>query len=276
MSARTSGRRSTARSHLYIGGSIIALIFAAALLAPWISSYDPRAISLPDSLAPPSWKHWLGCDNHGADILSILVFGARLSLLVAGLATAASVSIGLVIGSLAGYSGGWIDQSIMRFLDMIFAFPGVILAIAITTITGPSQWNLILALTVTGWAGYARLVRGEVRVLKEREFVQAAQALGLSPLRIVVVHIWPNLVSPLAVAATFGLAGTILAEASLSFLGIGVPPGTPSWGSLLNQGRDFLIEAPHISTFPGIAIMVTILGFNFLGEGLREYLDPKG
>lgn len=264
-----------ARAEFTAGVFITAALVLLAIFAPWLSPYDPFAISLSKSLSGPSLAHWLGCDNHGADILSILLFGARLSLQVAIIATTVSVALGLVIGSLAGWYGSWIDSLVMRLLDTVFAFPGMILAIAITTVTGPSSWNVILALSATGWAGYARLVRGEVRALREREFVQAAIALGQSDGRIVVFHLWPNLLSPIAVAATFGLASCILAEASLSFLGIGVPPGTPSWGALLNQGRDFLLEAPHIATIPGLAIMITILAFNFLGEGLRSRLDPK-
>ena len=255
---------------------MILLVAIAALFAPWLSPGDPQGIHLEDSFLVPSLAHPLGCDNSGTDILAILLHGARLSLKVGFLATFLCLSIGLLLGSWAGYRGGRVDAVIMRLLDVIFAFPGIILAIAIATVMGPSETNLILALAATGWAGYTRLVRGEVRALKEKEYVHAAKALGFSASRIVARHIWPNLVSPLVVAATFGLAGTILAEASLSFLGVGVPPGTPSWGSLLNQGKDFLLEAPHISTFPGLAIMFTILGFNFLGEGLRERLDPKG
>lgn len=264
------------RFHLMVGGSMIAALTALAALAPWLSPADPTRIRLADSFCTPGAGHVLGCDNNGADILANLLYGARLSLEVGIVTTALCLAIGLVMGSIAGYRGGRLDALIMRVLDIIFAFPGIILAIAIATVMGPSKTNIILALTATGWAGYTRLVRGEVRALKEREYVHAARALGLGPTRIVVRHIWPNLVSPLVVAATFGIAGCILAEASLSFLGVGVPAGTPSWGALLSQGKDFLLEAPHISTFPGLAIMFTILGFNFLGEGLRERLDPKG
>lgn len=268
--------RAKSRFNICFGGSIIAFLLGIALIAPWLTSVDPTRIFLERSFALPSPTNPLGCDNNGADILANLLYGARLSLQVGILTTALCLAIGLFLGSIAGYMGGKADQYIMRLIDIVFAFPGIILAIAIATVMGPSKINIILALSASGWAGYTRLVRGEVRALKEREYVHAARALGLSPLRIIVRHIWPNLVSPLAVATTFGIAGCILAEASLSFLGVGVPPGTPSWGALLNQGKDFLLEAPHISTFPGLAIMITILGFNFLGEGLRERLDPKG
>lgn len=263
-------------ANFILGGGLISLILVLAILAPWIAPYDPNLLSLEDSLLPPSAGHWLGTDKSGADVLSILLHGTRLSFEIGVTATIICVFIGLVLGSIAGYFGGWLDTTLMRFLDIIFAFPGIILAIAIATVMGASKANVIFALTFTGWAGYTRLVRGEVRALKEREYVQAAQAMGMKTSRIIVLHIWPNLVSPVLVAATFGIAGCILAESSLSFLGIGVPPGTPSWGALLDQGRDVLLDAPHISTFPGLAIMITILAFNFLGEGLRERLDPKG
>ena len=259
-----------------IGGGIVLVLVFIAIIAGLIAPGDPRAISLENALCAPSWEHPFGCDNTGGDVFSIVVHGTRLSLKVGITATFICVLIGLVLGSIAGYCGGLIDQILMRLLDIIFAFPGIILAIAIATVMGASETNVIIALVATGWAGYTRLVRGEIRALKEKEYVQAAQALGLSPARVVMRHMWPNILSPVLVTATFGVAGCILAEASLSFLGVGVPPGTPSWGALLDQGRDFLVEAPHISTFPGLAIMITILGFNFLGEGLRERLDPKG
>lgn len=261
--------------NLILGVTITGLIAVVALLAPWLAPYDPRAISLPEELCLPSGSHLLGCDGNGADIFSIVVYGARISLEVGISVTAVSVFVGLVLGSIAGYFGGWRDSVLMRLLDIIFAFPGLILAIALASMLGPSKTNLILCLVLTSWAGYARLVRGEVLAIRSLEYVEAARALGLGSTRILLRHLWPNILSPVLVAATFGLAGTILAEAGLSFLGIGVPPGTPSWGSLLNFGRDVLLEAPHVSTFPGLAIMLTVLGFHLLGEGLRKQLDPK-
>ena len=251
-------------------------LFILAFFAPLLASPESLQVSLEHNLASPSKEFPLGCDINGRNILSILIYGARLSLEIGILSTALCLLIGLILGSLAGYAGGWIDTILMRILDIVFAFPGILLAIAIATVMGASKTNIIIALVATGWAGYTRLVRGEIRALKETEFVQSARALGLHPVRIVFRHLWPNIVSPLAVAATFGVAGTILAEASLSFLGVGVSSDTPSWGILINQGKDLLMEAPHIATFPGLAIMITILGFNFLGEGLREKLDPKG
>ena len=260
---------------LQIGVLFLLSLSLIALLAPWFAPFDPLKISLEKELLPPSALHWLGCDANGTDIFSILLYGTRVSLSVGLIATLCSVSLGLLVGSLAGWSGSWIDSTLMRLLDIIFAFPGIILAIALASALGPSKYNLILCLVATGWAGYARLVRGEFLHLKKREFVEAAKALGLPRWRIIVFHIWPNLFSPLMVSASFGLAGTILAEASLSFLGVGLPPGTPSWGGLLSLGKDVMIEAPHVAMFPGLAIMLAVLGFNALGEGLREKLDPK-
>lgn len=261
--------------NLRIGAGIVGAVALVAVLAPWLAPYDPQKISLTEELCLPAGDHWLGCDANGTDILSILAYGARVSIEVGVTVTLISVLVGLVLGTFAGYFGGWRDTALMRFLDVIFAFPGTILAIALASMLGPSKGNLILCLSLTSWAGYARLVRGEVRAIRGLEYVEAARALGLSNARIFVFHLWPNIFSPLLVTATFGIASTILAEAGLSFLGIGVPPGTPSWGSLLNFGRDVLLEAPHVSTFPGLAIMGTVLGFHLLGEGLRKKLDPK-
>lgn len=258
-----------------LGALIVGGITIAAVFAPWIAPYDPMAIALENEFAPPSTEHLLGCDANGSDIFSVIVYGSRIALQVGVLATLSSVTLGLILGSIAGYFGGWKDSVLMRILDVIFAFPGIILAIAIASMLGPSQLNLILCLVATGWAGYARLVRGEVRAIRNLEYMEAARSLGLGHGRIFLFHLWPNILSPLLVSATFGVAGTIIAEASLSFLGVGVPPGTPSWGALLSFGRDVLLEAPHVATFPGLAIMLTVLGFHMLGEGLRQKLDPK-
>jgi peptide/nickel transport system permease protein len=260
---------------LKAGVMLVALVALLGLFAPWLAPYNPRAISLPEELCHPGNAHWLGCDANGTDILSILLYGAQVSLMVALTVTGVSVVVGLVLGSIAGYFGGWRDAVLMRLLDVVFAFPSTILAIGLAASLGPSKGNLILCLSLTGWAGYARLVRGEVRVVSQLEYVEAARALGLTTPRIFAFHLWPNIFSPLLVAATFGIAGTILAEASLSFLGIGVPPGTPSWGQLLVFGKDVLLEAPHVATFPGIAILITVVAFHLLGEGLRRKFDPK-
>ncbi len=263
------------RFQLYAGMFVVACIGVVGALAPWIAPHDPLHVSLAEELCAPSRAHWLGCDTYGADILSILIWGARISLEVGLVVTGISVIVGLLVGSVAGYFGGWRDVLLMRVLDVIFAFPGTILAIALAAALGPSKGNLVLCLSLTGWASYARLVRGEVRVIRKMEYIEAARALGVSVPRVFLFHLWPNLISPLLVTATFGVAGTILAEASLSFLGIGIPPGTPSWGQLLVFGKDVLIEAPHVASFPGLAIVITVVGFHLFGEGLRRKLDPK-
>ena len=261
---------------LKAGTALVGAIACAGLFAPWLAPFDPTHISLPEELCAPSATHWLGCDANGTDVLSILLYGARISLFVSVVVTFVSTSVGLVVGSVAGYFGGWRDTLLMRILDVVFAFPSTILAIGLAAALGPSVGNLVLCLSLTGWAGYARLVRGEVQAQAKLEYIEAARALGVATPRIFARHLWPNIISPLVVSATFGVAGTILTEASLSFLGIGVPPGTPSWGQLLVFGKDVLIEAPHVSTFPGIAILVTVVAFHLLGEGLRRRLDPKG
>jgi peptide/nickel transport system permease protein len=261
--------------HLQAGGALIGSVALAGILAPWIAPYDPLHVSLPEELCHPGPAHLLGCDSNGSDIFSILLYGARISLGIGLSVTLISVFIGLIVGSVAGYFGGWRDGLLMRLLDIVFAFPGTILAIALASMLGPSNGNLVLCLSLTGWAGYARLVRGEVQAIRHLEYMEAARALGLPHTRIFLFYLWPNIISPVLVSATFGVAGTILAEASLSFLGIGVPPGTPSWGQLLSFGREVLLEAPHVAAFPGFAILTTVLGFHLLGEGLRRRLDPK-
>lgn len=258
-----------------IGACCIFLLLFIGIFAPLLAPENPNHISIERELCAPSLTHWLGCDSNGADILSILIYGTRVSLEIGVSVTFVCAIIGLILGSIAAWSGGWRDSLLMRLIDIIFAFPGIILAIAIASALGPSKINLVICLSLTGWAGYARLVRGEVLAVKNLEYVEAARSLGFGPWRILVFHIWPNIFSPLLVTATFGLAGTILAEASLSFLGIGVPPETPSWGSLLSFGKDVILEAPHVSTFPGLAIMFAVLSFHLLGEGLRRAIDPK-
>lgn len=258
-----------------LGALLVALISLTALLAPWLAPYDPLAISLPDQLQAPTWAHPFGRDQNGSDVLSKVIYGARVSITVAFSVVAISVSIGLLIGSIAGYLGGWVDGLIMRIIDMLYAFPGFLLALSLVAVLGPSLRNLIFAMCITSWTSYARLVRGEVLHLKEKDYVVGAEALGAKTWRILTFHIWPNLVGPLTVQATFGMAGTIISESGLSFLGLGAPPEIPTWGALLNAGRRSLIEAPHISLFPGIAILCLVLGFNFLGDGLRDKLDPR-
>lgn len=258
-----------------VGAAIVAGLILVAMFADFIAPYDPLEQNIILKLKPPSKAHWLGQDPLGRDMLSRIMYGSRISLKV-GIATVSiSLTIGLMIGSISGYYGGVVDDIFMRVVDILMAFPGILLAIAMVAVLGPDLNHVILALCLIGWVGYARLVRGQVLYVRELEYVTAAQALGASSARVIAVHIIPNLIAPVIVEATFGMAGAILAEASLSFLGLGVQPPTPSWGAMLNEGRQYLLIAPHTTTFPGIAIMLVVLGFNFLGDGLRDYLDVK-
>ena len=257
-----------------MGTGIIASLVVLALLAPILSPYDPRAIDLDGELSEPTLSHPLGQDKLGRDILSRILYGARVSLVVGFVVVAISLLIGVAVGSVAGYFGGALDQVLMRIVDVLLAFPGILLAIAITGIMGPSLGNIIFALCLLGWVGYARIIRGQILAVKERDFVLAVRAIGAGHTRIIVRHLLPNTMAPIIVEATFGIAGAILAEASLSFLGLG-PQDVPTWGAMLNEGADYLLFAPHIATFPGLAIMTTVLGFNFLGDGLRDWLDVR-
>ncbi len=260
---------------LKAGTLIVLLVTLTAVFAPFLAMQDPLAMSLPNRLEAPSLQHWLGRDENGGDVFAKLIYGSRVSLGVAWSVVLISASIGLIIGSAAGYRGGWADQLLMRITDMFYAFPGFLIALSLVAVLGPSVFNLILAMCVTSWTGFARLVRGEVLHLKEREHVQSARAVGAGTFRIVILHIWPNLISLVVVQCTFAMAGTIISESGLSFLGLGVPSHTPTWGALLNSGRRVMTEAPHISLAPGLAIVVLVLGFNLLGDGLRDYLDPR-
>ena len=259
---------------IQIGGGIILLIIFVAIFAPILTPYDPNQMSLQDQFEPPSPQHLFGLDQNGSDVFSKVIYGARISLLVAITVVSICLILGLLMGSLAGYMGGVWDHIVMRLIDMLCAFPGFLVAISLVAVLGPSVFNLILAMSLTGWASYARLIRGEFLHLKTKDYVVASVAMGASPFRQIVFHIWPNLIGALVVQVSFSMAGTIISESSLSFLGLGVPPTTPTWGSLLNAGKDVLIEAPHISIFPGMAIVVLVLGFNLFGDGLRDMLDP--
>jgi peptide/nickel transport system permease protein len=258
-----------------VGALIILALIVTAIFAGFIAPYNPLEQHIIERLSPPSKGHWFGQDEIGRDILSRIIYGSRISLRVGIFTVSISLVIGLIIGSISGYYGGLVDELFMRVVDILMAFPGILLAIAMVAVLGPSLNHVILALCLIGWVGYARLVRGQVLYLRELEYVAAARALGASPARIITLHIVPNLIAPVIVEATFGMAGAILAESSLSFLGLGAQPPTPSWGSMLNVGREFLLIAPHTTTFPGLAIMLVVLGFNFLGDGLRDYLDVK-
>ncbi len=259
----------------YIGFFIILIFLICALMAPILAPYSPHTISLPEQLQGPSFKHPFGQDSDGCDILSRLIYGIRISLLVSILVVLLSGSMGIFIGLVSGYYGGFIDIILMRIVDILLAFPGLLLAIGLVAVLGPSLFNVITALTILGWVSYARLVRGQVLSVKEREYIFAAKTSGQSDMRIMLRHILPNVISPVIVQATFSMAGVIIAEASLSFLGLGVAPGTPSLGAMLSQGKNVLWEAPHVSIFPGATIMIIVLAFNFLGDGLRDQLDPK-
>lgn len=258
-----------------IGLSVLGLLVLAALLAPSLSPYDPFEQNLKEGLAPPSASHPLGQDKLGRDLLSRILYGARISLTVGVTVVSLSLLAGIFIGALAGYFGGWIDDLLMRLVDLFLAFPGILLAIALAAVLGPSVKNVIIALSVMGWVGYARMVRGQILVAREEEYVLAARALGAGPFRIITRHLLPNISAPVVVEATFGMAGAIVTEASLSFLGLGVQPPTPSWGAMLSDGRSFLLLAPHLTTVPGLAIMLIVLALNLVGDWLRDRLDVK-
>ncbi|HSK46357.1 MAG TPA: ABC transporter permease [Candidatus Binatia bacterium] len=271
--AATLGRRNVLAS---IGMVLVAVFVVFALFAPWIAPQNPMNIDLPSRLQPPSGAHWFGTDELGRDIFSRVIYGARISMLVGSSVVAGSLLLGLILGSIAGYYGGLAD----RFFNVIvmnafLSFPGILLAIAFVAFLGPGIFNLILALCIGGWVGYARLVRAQVLAVKEKEFVEAARALGASDWRIVTRHILPNIIQPVIVQAAIGMAGAVLAEATMSFLGLGVPPPTASWGSMLNDGRAHLFDAPHLVLFPALAVMLAVLSFNFIGDALRDYMDPR-
>ena len=257
------------------GLGVATLLVFLAIAAPLLAPHPPSAIDLAADLRPPGAGYLLGAGENGIDVLTHILYGARISLLVSLFAVGLSALVGTCLGGVAGYLGGWVDEALMRLVDILLAFPGILLAIFITAVLGPSVVNVVFALAFTGWTGYARLMRAQVLTLRHRDYVEAARALGASNRRILARHIFPNAAGPLIVQATFGIPGAILAEASLSFLGLGVPPGTPSWGALVDQGTQYLLVAPHIALFPGLALAITVLGFNFLGDAARDALDPK-
>lgn len=273
---REALRRFVQNRMAFIGAVLVGILCVIAVLAPVITRYEPNAINYGSLLQGPSGEHWFGTDFLGRDLFSRVVHGARISLLVGVVAVALAMLIGVPLGLAAGFFGGAVDAFVMRLVDIFLAFPVILLAIAIMSILGPSIFNVMIALGLVGWTKYARLVRGIVLSLRESEFVTAATALGARSSRILVRHLLPNSVAPLIVLSTFGLAEAVVVEAALSFLGLGVQPPTPSWGGILNEGRSYMRQAAHITTFPGIAIVITILGFNFIGDGLRDAMDPKG
>jgi len=264
-------------NRLATAGLILVAVFVIfALFAPWIAPQSPSQIDLPSRLQPPSAAHWFGTDELGRDILSRVIYGARISMLVGSSVVAGSLLLGLIVGSIAGYYGGWTDKFFsVVLMNAFLSFPGILLAIAFVAFLGPGIINLILALCIGGWVGYARLVRAQVLAVKEREYVEAARAIGASNWRIVTRHILPNIIQPVIVQAAIGMAGAVLAEATMSFLGLGVPPPTASWGSMLNDARAHLFDAPHLVLFPALAVMLAVLSFNFIGDALRDFLDPR-
>lgn len=253
------------------GALILALVVLAAITGPWFAPFDPSAQELALRLEGPSRLHWFGLDELGRDILSRVMSGARVSLLVGLIVVSVSASIGAVMGSVAGYCGGLVDEIIGRLIDILLAFPGLLLAIALVAVLGPSLTNVALALSLIGWVGYARVVRAQVLQAREFEYVTAARAIGAAMPRILIRHILPAALPALIVQATLGMGGAILSEAALSFLGLGVQPPTPSWGAMLNYGRAHLLDAPHLTVFPGLAIAVVVLGLNLLGDSLRDW-----
>ena len=259
-----------------IGGVLVLIFVIFAVFAPYIAPQDPAQIDLPHRLSPPSLLHWCGTDELGRDISSRLIHGARISMLVGTCVVVGSLFLGLIVGSIAGYYGGRIDRFVnVVVMNAFLSFPGILLAIAFVAFRGPGIFNLVLALSLGGWVGYGRLVRAQVLATREREYVEAARALGASDWRVIVRHILPNIVQPIIVQAAIGMAGAILAEATMSFLGLGVPPPTASWGSMLNDGRAHLFDAPHLVLFPAAAVMLAVLSLNFIGDALRDYLDPR-
>jgi peptide/nickel transport system permease protein len=252
------------------------LLLLAALLAPWISPADPAAQNLPARLAAPSRAHWMGTDELGRDILSRTLYGARISLTVATCVVLGCGLTGLLIGMVAGYAGGWFDRFVnLLLINAFLSFPGILLAIAFAAFLGPGIGKVILALIITGWAGYARLARAQVLKVKELEFILAARSLGAAHGRILFRHLLPNILQPVLIQATIGMAGAILAESTLSFLGLGVLAPVPSWGSMLNDARGHLFDAPHMVIFPALAVMIAVLSFNLLGDAWRDWLDPR-
>jgi peptide/nickel transport system permease protein len=264
------------RSPLTVAGLVLITLFAlAAIFAPLLAPADPLHQALSTRLKPPTAAHWLGTDALGRDLLSRIIFGARISLLVGVVVVGLAGSLGTLVGLVAGYSGGWLDESLMRLTDVFFAFPALILAMAISGALGPSLTNAMIAIAVVSWPVYARLVRAQVLSLRERDYVEAARSLGASTPRIIWQHILPNTLAPLLVQASFDMGGAILAAAGLSFIGFGTQPPTPEWGVMISDGRNYISTQPWLSLFPGLAILFTVAAFNLIGDGLRDAFDPR-
>jgi peptide/nickel transport system permease protein len=258
-----------------VGGTIVVLVVLAAVFAPFIAPYELDARNIRARFAPPSGEHLLGTDNFGRDTLTRLLYGARVSLQVAVMAIGIASVIGVLLGSLAGYVGGAADLAIMRVVDVFLAFPPILLALLLVAAVGPGVWSVTIALGLIYWTGFARVIRSGILALRVEDFVEANRALGAPWYRTLFRHVLPNAFAPVIVVASVGLGAAVTAEAALSFLGLGIQPPTPSWGSILNVGLQYLRQTPYLSTFPGLAIMITVLGFNLLGDGLRDVLDPR-
>jgi peptide/nickel transport system permease protein len=264
------------RNSLAVAGAVVVLLLVfIAVLAPLVAPYNPHDIDRKHVLDPPDLRHPLGTDDLGRDVLSRMIWGSRISLAVGFVAVGIATLIGMILGAVSGYYGGWTDRIIMRFIDIMLAIPTFFLILAVIAFVGPSIWNIMIVIGLTHWMGVARLVRAEFLSLKEREFVLAARATGASDLRIIFMHLMINSMAPVLVSAVLGIAGAVLVESALSFLGIGVQPPTPSWGNILTLGKDNIEIAWWLSVFPGLAILITVLGYNLLGEGIRDSIDPK-
>ncbi|MDQ6962304.1 MAG: ABC transporter permease [Mariprofundaceae bacterium] len=255
--------------------SVVCLIVVLAVFAPWLSPYDPQDIDVAMILKPPSWQHWCGTDSLGRDLLSRMLYGARVSLAVGFVAVGISLFVGVCIGAVAGYMRGTVDMILMRLTDMMLCFPTFFLILAVIAFLEPSIWNIMIIIGLTSWMGVARLLRAEFLSLRDREFIQAAESLGVKPLRLIYAYLLPNAIGPVLVSAILGIAGAVLLESGLSFLGLGVQPPDPSWGNILTESKDYLEFAWWLSFYPGMAILITVLAYNMLGESLRDLVDAR-
>ncbi len=273
--------RYTRHAKVFVGGAFVAIMVIVAVLAPLLASHDPNKVQLRSRLVPPAWQsdgnaeYVLGTDQLGRDLLSRIIFGARISLFVGLFSVLSAGTLGTLLGLVAGYYGGWLDSIIMRVTDVIMAMPFILIVLMVVALVGPSLPNVVIVFTITSWYVYTRVARASTLSLRESQYVDAARAVGANNLRILWRHILPNLFSPLLVMASFEMARVITAEAALGFWGLGVPPPDPSWGNMLSDGREYIQDAWWISTFPGLALMITVLGMNMLGDSLRDFLDPR-
>jgi len=258
-----------------VGAVIMLILYVIALAAPWLAPYDPNATDIRNRLKPPSAEHWFGTDRYGRDVFSRMLYGARISLSVGFVAVGISVTIGTLVGAIAGYFGGVVDNVLMRLVDIVISLPGLMFLILVIALFGRSIIHIMVVIGLLSWPGVARLVRGEFLSLREREFVEAARAVGVDDLRLMFRHLLPNAIAPVVVAATLGVAGAIITEAGLSYLGLGVPPPAPSWGNMVQEGQQLIRRAWWLITFPGAAILIAVMSFNLIGDALRDALDPR-